>query len=93
MGFFIHLRTAKEVWEEVARTHYDGSYICTFVSRRLSPSDFDSRDVQLVCTMRHQICVARVGSTKADQDGMCKTFEDAAGGDSIGPCVCFPGGP
>ena len=27
MGFFIHLRTAKEVWEEVARTYYDGSNI------------------------------------------------------------------
>ncbi|KAM1760876.1 hypothetical protein ACFX12_003710 [Malus domestica] len=27
MGFFIHLRTAKEVWEEVARTYYDGSDI------------------------------------------------------------------
>ncbi|XP_068328190.1 uncharacterized protein [Pyrus communis] len=27
MGFFIHLRIAKEVWEEVARTYYDGSDI------------------------------------------------------------------
>ncbi|CAN6700860.1 unnamed protein product [Malus baccata var. baccata] len=27
MGFFIHLRTAKEVWDEVARTYYDGSDI------------------------------------------------------------------
>ncbi|CAL9004611.1 unnamed protein product [Prunus brigantina] len=27
MGFFIHLRTAQEVWEEVARTYYDGSDI------------------------------------------------------------------
>ncbi|XP_048446032.1 uncharacterized protein LOC125479917 [Pyrus x bretschneideri] len=27
MGFFIHLRTAKEIWEEVARTYYDGSDI------------------------------------------------------------------
>ena len=27
MGFFIHLRTTKEVWEEVARTYYDGSDI------------------------------------------------------------------
>ncbi|CAL2265136.1 unnamed protein product [Prunus armeniaca] len=27
MGFFIHLRTAKEVWEEVAQTYYDGSDI------------------------------------------------------------------
>ncbi|XP_070664477.1 uncharacterized protein [Malus domestica] len=27
MGFFIHLRTAKKVWEEVARTYYDGSDI------------------------------------------------------------------
>ncbi|XP_068317091.1 uncharacterized protein [Pyrus communis] len=27
MGFFIHLRTAKEVWEAVARTYYDGSDI------------------------------------------------------------------
>ncbi|KAB2595995.1 hypothetical protein D8674_031445 [Pyrus ussuriensis x Pyrus communis] len=27
MGFFIHLRTAKEVWEKVAQTYYDGSDI------------------------------------------------------------------
>ena len=27
MGFFIHLRTAKEVWEEMARTYFDGSNI------------------------------------------------------------------
>nr|XP_028954377.1 uncharacterized protein LOC114823160 [Malus domestica] len=27
MGFFIHLRPTKEVWEEVARTYYDGSDI------------------------------------------------------------------
>ncbi|KAM2026405.1 hypothetical protein ACFX1T_018826 [Malus domestica] len=27
MGFFIHLRTAKEVWEKVARTYYNGSDI------------------------------------------------------------------
>ncbi|CAB4279361.1 unnamed protein product [Prunus armeniaca] len=27
MGFFIHLRTAQEVWEEVARKYYDGSDI------------------------------------------------------------------
>ena len=27
MGSFIHLRITKEVWEEVARTYYDGSDI------------------------------------------------------------------
>ena len=27
MGFFIHLRTTKEVWEEVAQTYYDGTDI------------------------------------------------------------------
>ncbi|XP_070662412.1 uncharacterized protein [Malus domestica] len=38
MGFFIHLRTAKEVWEEVARTYYNGSDISQIYELKVDSS-------------------------------------------------------
>ncbi|CAL8156129.1 unnamed protein product [Prunus armeniaca] len=53
MGFFIHLRTAQEVWEEVARKYYDGSDISQIYELKRRPIKMEcARDLK---TLRGEV--------------------------------------
>ena len=51
MGFFIHLRTAKEVWEEVSRTYYDGSDISQIYELKVKIVQTPSRGLTSWCVL------------------------------------------
>ncbi|XP_070662298.1 uncharacterized protein [Malus domestica] len=66
MGFFIHLRTAKEVWEEVARTYYDGSDISQIYELKVKPIKIEcALDLK---TLREEVQLDRVYAFLAGLD-------------------------